>query len=240
MFSIGGRSNSISEILATDVYDIDTGFWYKVPGISRFRQTNWIFENSLYIHGGLEPCNPNIPIEETSKLDLYEFCQSSEILMKSLILLENVNMPPPENNVIKYGPSSHLYNSTINPSGKSPMGKPLNHKGNGQVYLSKKAFIASSYHPEINGGIDCNIIRKISIIKLQEESKKIGTNANSVSSIKTIQSKHNHNEDVADYFIEQLLISPDFVEDIKIQFEKQYLESLCGEVEKIILRDPSL
>lgn len=238
MFIIGGRANTINETLKTDIYDIDNGNWYKVNGVCRFRQTNWLFENSLYVHGGLDPSSPNVPINETLKFDLLQLCQESEYLLKNLCTLENFMSPPLENNLIKYGPGCNFYNTAINPSIKSPLGK----KGNNQfgslgVILSKKAYVASSYHPSSPD----EKIRKISIIKLQEESKKIGNNTNSISSIKTFPTKAACNEEVADFFLEQLLVPSESISmDTKFNFEKNYLEQLCNEVEIIIQREPSL
>lgn len=239
MFIIGGRANSINETLKTDIYDIENGNWYKVNGVCRFRQTNWIFENSLYVHGGLDPSSPNVPINNTLKFDLLQLCQQSEYLTKNMCILENFMAPPLENNnLIKYGPGCNFYNTAINPSIKSPlMKKGANQISSLGVILSKKAYVASSYHPFSPD----EKIRKISIIKLQEESKKIGNNTNSISSIKTFPTKAACNEEIADFFLEQLLVPSGSISiETKFNFDKTYLEQLCNEVEIIIQREPSL
>ena len=70
VFIIGGRTNNVNEIIPLDIFDTETSEWFSYPGIERFRQCNWIFENYLYLHGGLQQTNPNIPVEEVNRLDL--------------------------------------------------------------------------------------------------------------------------------------------------------------------------
>jgi len=220
-----------------DIYDVENSIWFKVPGISRFRQANWIFENCLYTHGGLDQSSPNQPINEVLKMDLMRMFQNSEHLLKSSCLNMETYNSPRENNLIKYGPGCDYYNTFINPSIKSPLGKKSSLEPK-FVKLSKKAYVASSYQPystELN-----TLIRKISIIKLQEESKKIGNTNNSMSltSIKTVNSKNN--DEIADFFLEQLLIPDSFSYEMKFQIDKLYFAKLCKEVEKIIQREPTL
>ena len=217
-----------------EIYDFDFNKWHKIQGISRFRQANWIFENFLYIHGGLEQSSPNVPINEVLRIDLMRFFQESEYLLKTLHQMPESLASPRETNMIKYGPGCNYYNTAINPSIKSPLSNGSYWSQN-IVTLSKKAYVGSSYHPyctELN-----TKIRKISIIKLQEESKKIG-NTNSLSSIKTIGFKNN--DEIADFFLDQLLIPESFTYDIKFQFDKHYLDKLFSEVEKLFQREPSL
>ena len=234
MLVIGGRSNSITDIVPIDIFDVEASCWFKVPGIARFRQANWLFEGLLYTHGGLDQTSPNEPLQEFLKLDLSNMLQDSEHLLKIAASQGEVCNLPGETNIIKYGPGYGYYNTVINPSTKSPLGKKNSAEQN-CVYLSKKAYVGSSFQPystEFNSQI-----RKISIIKLQEESKKIGTNTNSMSSIKTFKAKNN--DEIADFFMDQLLIE-NFSYDLKISFDKAYLAKLVDETEKIIQREPTL
>ena len=232
---IGGRTNVINENLQTEIYDIELNIWFKIPGISRFRQTNWIHENFLYIHGGLEQSSPNCPIDEVLKVNLMTIFQNTEHLLKTLCSTSDSHMPIRETNLIKYGPGSDIYATAINPSKKSPLSKENNYNKN-LFQLSKKAYIAQSYQPLSPDIIDRKI-RKISIIKLQEESKKIG-NMISLSSIKTFNSKNN--DEIADFFLEQLLITEYFTYDLRFEFDKEYLQKLCEAAEQLFQKEPSL
>jgi len=230
---IGGRTNVINENLQTEIYDIELNTWFKISGISRFRQTNWIHENFLYIHGGLEQASPNCPINDVLKVDLMLIFQNTEHLLKILCSTPETHISRLETNLIKYGPGSDIYATAINPSKKSPLSKS-NISNKNLFQLSKKAYIAQSYQPF---SPETQKIRKISIIKLQEESKKIG-NMMSLSSIKTFNWKNN--DDIADFFLEQLLITKSFTYDLRFQFDKEYLEKLCEEAEKLFQKEPSL
>lgn len=44
--------------------------WYRLQPIPRFRHTTWISDFSLYIHGGFDPAQPNIPTSDLFKIDL--------------------------------------------------------------------------------------------------------------------------------------------------------------------------
>lgn len=70
MFVMGGRSNQVGENLPLEVYDTENSDWSKFNPVHRFRHTLWYYEEFLYIHGGFEQDQPNIPTDTLLKLDI--------------------------------------------------------------------------------------------------------------------------------------------------------------------------
>jgi hypothetical protein len=66
---MGGRTNTVGEDVPMEVYDTESSEWYKFNAVQRFRHTCWQVEGAVYVHGGFEHDNPNIPINAISKID---------------------------------------------------------------------------------------------------------------------------------------------------------------------------
>lgn len=69
MIVMGGRTNTVGEDVPMEVYDTESSEWYKFNAVQRFRHTCWQVDGSVYVHGGFEHDNPNIPINAISKID---------------------------------------------------------------------------------------------------------------------------------------------------------------------------
>lgn len=69
MIVMGGRTNTVGEDVPMEVYDTESSEWYKFNAVQRFRHTCWQVEGAVYVHGGFEHDNPNIPINAISKID---------------------------------------------------------------------------------------------------------------------------------------------------------------------------
>ena len=69
---IGGRNNSQDGNinLNLEIFNLEYSEWYRQQPIPRFRHTSWISEQTLYIHGGFDPAQPNIPTADLFKIDL--------------------------------------------------------------------------------------------------------------------------------------------------------------------------
>lgn len=242
---IGGRTNNVNEVIPLDIFDTETSEWFSYPGIERFRQCNWIFENFLYLHGGLQQTNPNIPVEEVNRVDLLTLFENNFKVQQIFGQVENVSNGPfdikSENNAIKYGPGSKFYRTSINPSKKSPLLqqefqiKPLR--------LAEKAFIATSF---TSGNQEVDMIRKLSIIKLQDESKRLNNN-DPYSTQNTANAKNSKKsgltnqklEELCDYFLEKLLKNVDNQTET-ILLDKDQIDLLCKEVHSIFEREKTL
>jgi protein phosphatase len=69
MVVIGGRTNTVGETVAMEVYDTESSEWFKFSAVQRFRHACWILDNKIYIHGGFEPDTPNIPTDIITIID---------------------------------------------------------------------------------------------------------------------------------------------------------------------------
>eukprot|EP00744_Colponema_vietnamica_P001005 GILI01001724.1.p1 GENE.GILI01001724.1~~GILI01001724.1.p1 ORF type:complete len:759 (+),score=208.95 GILI01001724.1:203-2479(+) len=69
MIVLGGRTNEVSDVLQTDVFDTETSDWSQVVGIRRFRHSGWLLGAHIYVVGGFDHANPNVPVDDISYLD---------------------------------------------------------------------------------------------------------------------------------------------------------------------------
>jgi protein phosphatase len=69
---VGGRNNSVdgNQNLNLEIFNLEYSEWYRLQPIPRFRHTTWISDLNLYIHGGFDPAQPNIPTSDLYKIDL--------------------------------------------------------------------------------------------------------------------------------------------------------------------------
>lgn len=62
MIVIGGRTNTVGEVVPLEVYDTESSEWFKFNSVQRFRHACWALNNVIYVHGGFEHETPNIPL----------------------------------------------------------------------------------------------------------------------------------------------------------------------------------
>ena len=82
--NIGGRSQTLGDNLPIEVYDTENSEWFKFCSFRRFRHSSFIFENYLYIHGGLEDDKHNNPANILNEIDLFELFASNQNLISKL------------------------------------------------------------------------------------------------------------------------------------------------------------
>ena len=81
--NIGGRSQALGDNLPIEVYDTENSEWSKFISFRRFRHSSFIFDNYLYIHGGLEDDKQNNPANVLNEIDLYNlFANNKELTAK--------------------------------------------------------------------------------------------------------------------------------------------------------------
>ena len=81
--NIGGRSQALGDNLPIEVYDTENSEWSKFISFRRFRHSSFIFDNYLYIHGGLEDDKHNNPANVLNEIDLYDlFANNKELIAK--------------------------------------------------------------------------------------------------------------------------------------------------------------
>ena len=76
--NVGGRNSKNGDDLPIEVYDTENSEWSSFNSFKRFRHSSFIFENYLYIHGGLEDDKHNNPAKELNEINLLELFQSNE------------------------------------------------------------------------------------------------------------------------------------------------------------------
>lgn len=231
---IGGRTNNISEKLCLEVYDTETSEWFRFPSVFPFRHASWLLESSLFIHGGFYPSSPNIPTDELVKINLGKMFQPYPNLIKAINNNITQILSPPfkenEENVIKYGPGSTNYKTAMHPS--KPKSEKSTQNKNSNIRLAHQAIVACSYAP--NEDVS-KLIRKMSIDKLQEESRKLGLGYQMQKPLYSAMF-----EELCGFFIESLLIPKEFSQDMKFSLPKEAVAKLIEETQKIIEREPSL
>ena len=90
--NIGGRSQTLGDNLPIEVYDTENSEWSKFCSFRRFRHSSFIFDNYLYIHGGLEDDEHNNPANVLNEIDLFElFAQNQNLTSKLKVYFEKKN-----------------------------------------------------------------------------------------------------------------------------------------------------
>ena len=90
--NIGGRSQTLGDNLPIEVYDTENSEWSKFCSFRRFRHSSFIFDNYLYIHGGLEDDKHNNPANVLNEIDLFElFAQNQNLTSKLKVYFEKKN-----------------------------------------------------------------------------------------------------------------------------------------------------
>ncbi len=85
MFVIGGRTNTVGEVVALEVYDTESSEWTKFNSLQRFRHNVvWSVEQTIYVHGGFEQITPNIPINLIATIETEKLFANHESLLKKV------------------------------------------------------------------------------------------------------------------------------------------------------------
>jgi protein phosphatase len=233
MIVTGGRGKNIQETSPTEVYDTETSEWKKFSGIGLYRHSCFIKDSDLYIYGGFENSNPNIPVEKLLKIDLLKYLASSTLLVGKLEAVFTSSTQMTEKKL------SDKENVNILLKNNNHLLLENNNKQDQKFKISNQVVVV-----KINDNLteENSIIRKVSIDKLNDEAKRIGYQNNRMH----VQSRRIYNEDLIDRFIEILLRPFDWytpeVEDVhnNLPFTMEDIDSLLIEAVKVIARDSSL
>ena len=114
--NIGGRSQTLGDNLPIEVYDTENSEWSKFCSFRRFRHSSFIFENYLYIHGGLEDDKHNNPANVLNEIDLFELFATNQNLTSKLKVYFTKKNEQNQKNAINIdeksmGSSSNAYQS---------------------------------------------------------------------------------------------------------------------------------
>jgi hypothetical protein len=89
MMVIGGRTNTVGEVVPLEVYDTESSEWFKFSSVQRFRHACWASNNSIFVHGGFEHETPNIPLQEICKIDAQKLLTNHDNLSSKIKPKEN-------------------------------------------------------------------------------------------------------------------------------------------------------
>ena len=92
MIVLGGRTNTVGENLQLEVYETESSEWKKFNSLQRFRHTVWAIDTNLFMHGGFENENPNVPTSTIMKLDLTGLFNKSPLLMQKLEQIQGLKI----------------------------------------------------------------------------------------------------------------------------------------------------
>lgn len=238
MIVTGGRGKYMQELMPTEVYDTETSEWKRFSSIGLFRHISFIKDSFMFIYGGFENSNPNIPVDKLIKIDLLLYFKLNTTLSSKIeALIESKK----ENKSILN--QSSLQNNSANESSRKNLMNMIdnNSKEEKKFYIANTAVVLKS--SDNNTAYDDSLlIRKISIDKLNDEAKRIGYN--NVKSLK--QTRRIYNEQVINKFIETLLKPFDwYTQEVKemhdnLPFTIEDIDSLLSETYKIISKEPTL
>jgi len=233
MIITGGRARNIQDNMPTEDYDTESSEWKRFPGLNLFRHSCFVKDSHLYIYGGFENTNPNIPIEKLIRIDLTQYFASNQPLLSILeSIFANINAASDKRNTEK-----DLNNNILLKNNNLILDNNL--KQDQKFRLSNQAVVAK-FNETSNENL--SLIRKVSIDKLNDESKRIGFHNNR----SLIQQRRVFNEDLVNKFIEVLLRPNDWykpeLEEIhnNLPFSIEEIDCLINEAFKVFSRDATV
>ena len=254
MLVVGGRTNQVGESVPLEVYDTESSDWFKFLSIPRFRHCIWLYETGLFVHGGFDQETPNVPTDKMMQIDLEKLLKNHPNLIKSSgfatrdvfnpqgIPHPKVSQPHRLSNA-KIGNADSTRNSESNLNSemksKSELNPHFETKSKEQktatqnFRLSPQAIVATVYGPDENIN---SVVSKVSIDKLQEESKKLGIGFHDP----LVAKPSAYYEGLYNLFINLLLIPKEYALDYRFNMKKELIIKLCEEVQKILQNESSL
>lgn len=241
----GGRGRNIQEILTTEVYDTESSEWRKFNGVGLYRHSSFIKDNHLFLYGGFENFNPNVPADKLLKIDLSLYFNSAQNIVNKM------------QETLSHGKSAYIDrrgNTSLGKEKENSYSNPnqnillknnnlsqidTNSKSDNIFRLANQAVVVrygDSYYDEIGP------IIKVSIDKLNDEAKRIG-----YENIRSqVHPRRIYNEDIINKFIETLLRPFDwFSEEVEelhdnLPFSYDEVDYLINEAAKLITKDETL
>lgn len=163
MIVIGGRTNTVGEVVPLEVYDTESSEWTSFTSMQRFRHVCWAVGFTMYIHGGFEQDTPNIPINVIATIDAEKLFTDHETLYDKMKNSEKKDKKGADNKS-SYKKSQYKYKVA---------------GAEKEFKLATQAHIAHCYSKDDQNAIPddfSRLVRQVSIDKLLEEAKKIGPN----------------------------------------------------------------
>ncbi|EGR31094.1 ser thr protein phosphatase family protein, putative [Ichthyophthirius multifiliis] len=247
MFVIGGRSNQINENVPLEIYDTESSDWYKFNFIQRFRHCVWILQQYLFIHGGFDSLQPNVPTDSNIlKVDMIKLVGNYQNLTRVIgkfVDIQNGEQKEQTNNkqqqVDLYQKNQQKQNN--NDDNKQQNQQEFSKNQNQKIIrLAQEAVIGVSYDPNSEQE---NQTKKVAIQKLQKQGIKLNQNSRYIENSE-ISNKKLYYESIFQIFIDNLHLPTQYEnatqKDYLSYIKKEYIHKLCDEVQKVFEKEPML
>ncbi len=208
MLVLGGRTNHLSDNVPLQAYDTETSEWTNYQSLKRFRHACFLSEDFVYSHGGFEQDTPSLPTSGLVRCPI-----SKVVLLREPAALAATPGGHPrkvgeEAKMALGKPGSPSISHTMEfaeaaerRASKAASPPAGTRKEEEKVFkLSNQAHVAVSCSEDGNNDF-ANLVRRVSIDKLQEEAKKLGGKPK----VPVLEQTVNPNEAIYSVFISHLL-----------------------------------
>ena len=227
MIVLGGKTHhSGNGYLPIEIYNTESGDLFEFPGIYMNRQVNFLYENNIFLYGGFNSKNQNIPISTLLRVSLEKLFENSFLYKKLVFQKTQAKM-------------SKL--STTKSNHQKKMQFKLTH----EVVIGSGGLVPD-FEEESQMQDETSLFRKLSIDKLQEEGKRIGDVPNK-NLQPLVQNKYLYNKELVEKVINNLLRPFDWFDKEKMDelhshlpFDNEEISELIQQAIPFLENDKSL
>ncbi len=246
MLVMGGRTNHLTEMVPLQAYDTETSEWVNYPALKRFRHACFQAEEFVYAYGGFEQDAPSLPSNVLVRCATESMVGPKEMVavhLKHGKVHEEAKITgkagsaaaPAGGDVDSVGTADTVGKRTLKTAMTLQQALP---KEEEKVFkLSSQAHVAVSSNGEEANNDFANLIRRVSIDKLQEESKKLGGKPK----VPVLEELVNPKDSVYSAFINHLLKPKEYsvaLPSSVLPFQKETILELAREFTLILQSQP--
>ena len=219
--NIGGRSQSTGDDIPIEVYDTETSEWSTFIVFKRFRHSSFLYDNFLYIHGGLEDEKHNNPDRALNEINLLDLFQSNNNVLGKLKIFLNK----------KVSDSSSVKSSSFDKNSNNNLDLGTENMKN--ITISSQVVIGSTVDTKSEFS---DLVRYCSIEKLKNDEHE---KENIMKMFKNKELSYS----LCDKVIMALLRPKEWIErpveeEVKFSLEADLVISLIDQVTKIVQEQP--
>ena len=231
MIILGGRglhsSSSGNNPLPIEIFNTETNDGFEFPGITMNRQTNFIYDKSIFLFGGFDSKNQQKPLGTLFGISLEKLFEKN-IILKELFIKKK----------------DYVHKINTNKNTNNINNKKMQFKLTQDVVIGSGGIIQENEEEQIID--DPSSYHKVSLNKLPEENKRIGEASQNKNINSLLLNKHEYNEILINKFIQTLLRPFDWydkkMEEIhsNLPFTDEEILELIEGVKPILEKDHSL
>ncbi len=261
MLIIGGRTAHATDQAGLEVYDTETSEWHKYPVIRRFRHADWAVGTLIYIYGGFECDNPNLPTDSILRLDFPVLLAKDKVLLNKLggVNVDKADQfvpaPHPPGSPMLPSQGTHAVKPAVQiPAAMVDKKKPAQKPGNPpdgtktkdkdkekEAAVPGKTFrIATTVVvavPPSAQNPSGKILKPILLEKLPEEAKKMGMQMKDIKA-----AKPSGPDTMSSLFLSQLLRPRDWASqkdsNAKFAYRREHIIALADQCIAIVQQQP--